>query len=57
MKRTINLFLGLAVVLVCQRALGDEPPDAGADEQSIRETVKQYVQAFNAGDAEAVAGL
>ena len=57
MKRSINLILGLAVVFVCQRASGDEPPDAGADEQSIRETVEQYVQAFNAGDAQTVAGF
>jgi uncharacterized protein (TIGR02246 family) len=61
------LFVGLAVAAGSECAGGDEPkpaengaataPKTAGDEAGLREAIRSFVAAFNAGDAKSVAGL
>ena len=51
-----RIILAVAVVvLACRLAAGAEADRRAADEAAIRKTVQSYVEAFNRGDARAVA--
>ena len=52
-----HIFAALMIAMVVSSsATAGEAADAAKEAAAIRETVKSYVAAFNAGDAEALAG-
>ncbi|HLA85584.1 MAG TPA: SgcJ/EcaC family oxidoreductase [Thermoguttaceae bacterium] len=57
MKRTLGLFVVAAWLFGCLPAGGAGDADRAADEAAVRQSVREYVEAYNRGDAEAIRPL